>query len=853
MEINMAAMLNTLKLASSANESISDETYDRLKRLISTGNALVFVGAGFSKDSININGSTPPLAKELALQISNKSANYLKEIGADPQYIEEIKQCDDLMVASDFFLNNIPQKNELLKILKDNYTIKNVTQEQVDIFSIKWRKIYTTNYDNAIELSLNKSGKSVTPLTLEDEPNQYKSAEDICLHINGRIERSKESDLDSTIKLTTSSYLSPEQFLTSSWYRQFKVDIDNSSAIVFLGYSMYDIDIQKIFFNDPSIKNKTFFITKEGTTKFQNYKLAMFGEVINIGINSFSHLIANCIEASHQDNDITLINSLELYTLEEEHEEIRDNNVANFMIFGKVSDGYIDQVTLNDNMQDKIILREEVSKIIAHIETENDILIASDLGNGKSIMTRILMSKLSRRGYLCFYYLFNEFSFSKDIELLSKLGQKIVIFIDDYSNCIDDTRYAIENRKDNIQLVLTTRHFGYENTKQHLLAMDMSSFKTHSIDYLSDSEVDNFINIVDHLGVWGEKAGLSRHEKLSELDENARSQLSFLLLSILKSEAIQSRIREISDIALNNKEYKETVFAILLLDVIGLPLMRSLISDVAVNEKIYSSEFTENEGVKNLFIISNGMVKTKSSTLSRFIITNVFKSKYVVNQLLKIIGHLHIINKDAKDNRLSALITSLLRFSIIEKLLPQRRVEINYFYEKVKNIIPNLINDPHFWVQYAMSMIPFKDYPSADRYLATAYSLAARKDNYHTKNIDTQRARLHLLVSLTKAGNEAFLEFEAGDNLIRIIPNDIYKYRQVRRYREVYEKVYPTFNAKQKVFYEHAVKRIIKESESPELVEDLTYKIGTYWLNKLRDNLKLIVENIQEKRSKSKK
>ncbi|HCQ9054240.1 TPA: hypothetical protein OMI72_004783, partial [Escherichia coli] len=211
------------------------------------------------------------------------------------------------------------------------------------------------------------------------------------------------------------------------------------------------------------------------------------------------------------------------------------------------------------------------------------------------------------------------------------MGQKVIIFIDDYSNCIDDTRYAIENRKDNIQLVLTTRHFGYENTKQHLLTMDMSSFKTHSVDYLSDSEVDNFVHIVDHLGGWGEKAGLSRHEKLSELDENARSQLSFLLLSILKSEAIQSRIREISNLALNDKEYKETVFAILLLDVIGLPLVRSLISDVAVNEKIYSAEFTENEGVKNLFIISNGMVKTKSSTLSRFLIANIFEHKYVVN------------------------------------------------------------------------------------------------------------------------------------------------------------------------------------------------------------------------------
>ncbi|MCS4345439.1 hypothetical protein MU422_25510, partial [Klebsiella pneumoniae] len=102
----MDTMLNSLKLASSASELISNETYERLKRLISTGNALVFVGAGFSKDSINIIESTPPLAKDLALQISDKSANYLKEIGADSNYIEEIKQCDDLMVASDFFLNN---------------------------------------------------------------------------------------------------------------------------------------------------------------------------------------------------------------------------------------------------------------------------------------------------------------------------------------------------------------------------------------------------------------------------------------------------------------------------------------------------------------------------------------------------------------------------------------------------------------------------------------------------------------------------------------------------------------------------------------------------------------------------
>lgn len=846
----MDDILKIARLKNATNEHTDEATIARLKMLISTGKAILFVGAGFSKDSETIVGNKPPLAQELALQISSESANHLENINADPDFIAEIKKCDDLMIASDFFLKNIPRKDMLLSLLKDNYTIQSVTDEQINIFSIKWRRIYTTNYDNAIELSLNRAGKSVTPLILEDAPNQYKTAEDICLHINGRIERAKVDDLDSTIKLTTSSYLSPEQFITSNWYRQFKTDIDNSSAIIFLGYSMYDIDIQKIFFNDTAIKNKTFFITKEGSTKFQNYKLGMFGEVLNIGVNGFSDIAKDCIYESQNSGSLDQINSLGTYYEEINRCEIRDSDISNFMIFGKVSDQYINEITLIDNAKDKIVLRDDIDKILDHIHTSHDILIAGDLGNGKSIITKILMAKLSRQGYVCFYHLFNEFSFSQDIDILSKLNKKVVIFIDDYSNCIHDTQYAIDNRGSNIQLVLTTRHFGYENTKQHLLMLDMTNFKTHNIDYLSDSEIDNFIHIVDNLGGWGDKAGLSKHEKLSELDENAKNQLAILLLSILKSEAIRSKIKEVTENAFKDKEYKDTVFSILILDVIGLPLSRAMISDVAVNDKIYSTDFIENDGIKNLFNINNGIVKTKSSTLSRFLISYIFDHKYVVNQLLKIINNISIINKNVNEMKLDKIITSLLRFSTVEKFLPQRRVEINYFYEKVKNIIPSLITDPHFWVQYAMSMIPFKDYPQAELYLKNAYSLAAKKNNYHTKNIDTQRARLHLLVCITKRGNEAFKEFEEADNLIRVIPNDIYKYRQVTRYRDVYDKAFPTFNAKQKVFYEHAIKRIIKDSESQDLMNDLAYNLGIHFIKKTSENLKNILNLIENNRKK---
>ncbi|WP_427195018.1 SIR2 family protein [Morganella morganii] len=849
----MDAILKDVKLKIAGHKKSDDAIITRLKRLISTGNAIIFVGAGFSKDSKNILGNDIPLATDLALKISDQAAKYLEGIDSDPEVISEVRMCDDLMVASDFYLNNIPRKEDLLKLLKDYFTIQEVTQEQIDIFSMKWRRIYTTNYDNAIELSLNKASKSVTPLTLEDIPSEYKFTEDICLHINGRVERSRVDDLDSAIKLTTSSYLSPEQFITSNWYRQFKTDIENSSAIIFLGYSMYDIDIQKIFFNNKEIKDKTFFITREGSTKFQNYKLGMFGETLNIGVNGFSEIAKECINDSHKNDGEVFINSMDLFSIEDEDYDIRDSDISKFMVLGIVNDSYINEVTRKNNETSKIIIREEVDRIIEHIKDSYDILITSDLGNGKSVITKILMSKLTRLGYSCYYHLFNDFNFSQDIDALSQLNKKIVIFIDDYNNCVEDVSYLIENCPSNIQIVLTTRHFGYEKTKQQLLSIDMKNFMSHNIDELSDAEVDNFIDIVDNLGEWGEKSGVSRNEKLADLDESARHQLSFLLLTILKSESIKLKIKEITDVALTDKKYKDTIFAILILDIIGLKLSKPLISDVATNNEIFNSGFSENDGVRNLFNISNGMIKTKSSTLSRFLVAYMLDKKYVVNQMLVVIEHVYKINVTARDHNLSELIKSLLRFSIVEKLLPQKRHEINYFYEKVKGIIPSLMYDPHFWVQYAMSMIPFKDYPSAEKYLTTAYSLALRRDDYHTRNIDTQRARLHLLVSLTKEGHEAFNEFKAGDDLIKLIPNDIYKYRQISRYRDVYEKIYPTFNNKQKVDYEHAVKRIIRESKSQDLIDDVTYKIGVNWLNKLRDNLGRIITLIEEDRVLAKK
>jgi hypothetical protein len=71
-----------------------NEAIERIK----TGRSLLFCGAGFSVNSINLLDTHPPCAKDLAHKICN---------------IGEFEEDDDLMYASDYLISKYPQKNSV--------------------------------------------------------------------------------------------------------------------------------------------------------------------------------------------------------------------------------------------------------------------------------------------------------------------------------------------------------------------------------------------------------------------------------------------------------------------------------------------------------------------------------------------------------------------------------------------------------------------------------------------------------------------------------------------------------------------------------------------------------------------
>ena len=93
------------------------------------GNAVLFTGSGFSKGATNLQGRNFITSRELAAMLR-------QEIGLD----EEI----NLGLAAEMFAD---QKgiDRLIEVLRDQFTVKDISDHHRTVGSVNWKRVYTTN------------------------------------------------------------------------------------------------------------------------------------------------------------------------------------------------------------------------------------------------------------------------------------------------------------------------------------------------------------------------------------------------------------------------------------------------------------------------------------------------------------------------------------------------------------------------------------------------------------------------------------------------------------------------------------------------------------------------------------
>ncbi|EFK05532.1 conserved hypothetical protein [delta proteobacterium NaphS2] len=352
---------------------------EKLVSKIANGKAILFVGAGFSKSATNLN-------KEDELPLAKKLANNIGRIG-------DFNDSGDLKFAADYFLNvcclkEPLLKQELIEYLKNAFTIKQPQNDHISIMKVPWKRVYTTNYDDLVEIAGRLADKRFDAINIEDPTEKY-SNDLLCVHINGSIASLNEDSLNTRFKLSHSSYLSPEGFQNSNWNYIFKKDLELSSAIVFIGYSLYDIEIEKILYENPSFRGKVFFIQSKkdngrDTTK-EDYIFNKYGYLYRVGLSGFASLI-------EKNSSAFLSYSEEFYTeaftkyeiLESPKETIREKDIESFLRHGELSLRYLQEGLTSDQVVPFLIKRNQINKLLNLVDQNPIVCITGELGNGKT-------------------------------------------------------------------------------------------------------------------------------------------------------------------------------------------------------------------------------------------------------------------------------------------------------------------------------------------------------------------------------------------------------------------------------------------------------------------------------------
>src|SRR6266496_6060257 len=125
------------------------------------GESILFLGAGFSLGAIN--SRLQPF--ERGGEFANRLAEELgRRIPAD------------LQDTAEAFLESRGAAALARQVL-ESFRATTVMKYHTSVASVPWRRVYTTNYDNVLELASGTSGHPFRPVTLSEPPGDFDSNE----------------------------------------------------------------------------------------------------------------------------------------------------------------------------------------------------------------------------------------------------------------------------------------------------------------------------------------------------------------------------------------------------------------------------------------------------------------------------------------------------------------------------------------------------------------------------------------------------------------------------------------------------------------------------------------------------
>ncbi len=797
-------------------------------RHILDGESILFIGAGYSLGAINLRNE-PFIAGQ---EIANHFAS-----GAGLQLGTGLED------AAEAFLEK-RGVDALIREVQEKFTAKEVASFHRRIAALPWKRVYTTNYDNVFELSARNEGKRITPVTLASNIYQMPKDHLICVHLNGYIENLNRETILTDLKLTDTSYVSTS-VVDSEWAYLFRQDIKLSSAVFFVGYSLFDIDIRRLLVATDEDKKKLFFYLGSTPQEVAENRVGRFGTAIRASTEEFATCI-NKVATNYDPRDTVkqAPTSFQEIVTPSVMTKIKDSAFIDMLLWGKRSCDLVAESLRTGTTY--YLYRSQIEDVLNALENGNRIIvITSDLGNGKSMLLEGLRLVAIERGFRVFDIPDSSRDVDKDLESITTSGEKVLITIEEYQNRLDQIRLFSTVACAQANLVLTARNAVHDVIIDELeeIVGPMSILEIH-VDTLRDSEIEWIVNALNQYGLWGKYAGLGHSRKIKFIREDCHGQLHAILLKVLKSPEIGQRVRDVTSRIHKKEENYRPLLSIFILVLLNYRPTIDLLIDIWGAEIIGNSKFRSDPVAREIVSFNSNDVVVRSPIIAKHILSNFTETGTLI-EVLTIMAE-----KIEKGKGISALyediLKSLMRFSSLQIILPEqgRRAAVIKYYESIKNL-RSCQSNPLFWLQYAIASLVIEDISRAQFYFETAYSLAAKK-NWDTFQIDNHFSRFLMIQAIHDLDfKQAMENFRKTRSIIdRQIRDERrhYPYRVAILFQDFFNRFGEKMNFKEVKEFDQAARRIYQRTD--ELPE---HRRANKYVRECRDAMRYITQVCEEK------
>lgn len=708
------------------------------------GTAILITGSGAHLDVKTPNGDDFPSGINLAKRLYKLSD------------ISEPENPWDLQDAAETYQERFSPE-DLVQEIRNQLRVGGIQEEHRNLYSFKWQRVYTTNYDEVplIATSKYEHSKFLEPVTLNTPRRNNDLENNLCIYINGYIGKLTIQSLNDEFRLTGKSYLAADGLKESEWGAVFGEDIETADCIIIIGLSLdYDLDIKRFIFNKNVIE-KTVFIESPKITSDKKRKLERLGCVEPIGMKKFVQ------EASEYHNKYIvapeeelhyIYKAFEVYEAKKPRKNATSFEVYDLFMIGQKNDSLWFR---KDGKYTNLIFRKKLFDVIKCInERIKVIYLHANLGNGKTLFIDSLKHQLQNKGIKIFTLKDNyQGIIAKDIRnIINEQGQKLVI-IENYYNFLSViNQFALHNLTD-IQFVFSARTVLYDTRileVNDILKVKEGQSAVFDLNKLEREEINQIQTIIDNNGLWGEKSSLFSTEKRKLLTgrQMGNSELQGILLLLVNSSNMKKRIEQVvEDIKKMPGNYYDVLILALLIKTMSLNISANDMSKILDTKVALDTRFVENPNVKEILEFSSGKpeFKLKSAVTANAILQELNCNETIIKVLSKAAQYADTYTKIEKYEN---ILKNIISYSHVKTfLLKSRQKEtflINY-YDNLKTLDYYKENS-FFWLQYSIACTYVEKYDLAQTYLDSAYSWFRETERVVPFQLDTQQAKLNLIL-----------------------------------------------------------------------------------------------------------